>query len=466
MSRQTGAAPGPAAGTPCPHGFLDPLLSHISRRIMAITTGLVGLLAVAMTIATMIVAMGALGNETERALREASSAARTTLESGSLPDRGVASVRALPHRGSDPQSGVFVLSLRPDGSLVGDPAPLAGLPDQTAVAAARYSDDIRHGTYQDVDIRLITTRLDPPIVVGDEQIRYLQVGLITTIEAQQRRSLFLSLAVLAVLAMLGTALVAWVVTRRAMAPIRATFEHERRFVAEASHQLRTPLAILRSSAEVLGREDLVTPEGRPLVQDVIGEADRLACIVDDLHALAARQAAPPEAAEPVDAVGLVRATVERGRALGDARGVAVILDTIALDTAAASDAAAASDTRGVLDASDSFRVSGSRRGLEELLLVLIENAVRHSPDGGTVRLGVARTGSFVQLTVDDEGPGIAEADRERIFEPFARLDRDTGGSGLGLAIAREIVAQHGGRIEATASPSGGARLLVSLPVVH
>lgn len=426
--------------------FLDLLFDHSARRILAITVGMVGLLAVAMALATMMVMAGRLEADVDQALRQAGSDARAAVAGGSLPDRGVTSIRALPHRGSDPQSGTFVLVLRPDGSLVGDPAPLPGLPDAAAVAAASSSDDIRHLSLGDVDVRLFTTRLDPPVAAGGEQVGYVQVGLIGTIQEQQKRSLFLSMLVVIVIGLLGTAVVGWVVTRRVMAPIKATFEHERQFVAEASHQLRTPLAILRSSAEVLQREGRVAPEGQALVEDMIREADRLAQAVDELHALAVLQAAPSRAAEPVDGAALARGAVERGTALGRARGVTVVLD----EATAAGGAG--------------LQVVGSRRALDELLMVLIENAIRHSPDRGTVRLGVARAGSTVELTVDDQGPGIPEADRERIFEPFARLAQDAGGSGLGLAIAREIAAQHGGRVEATAAPSGGARLRVTLPL--
>jgi signal transduction histidine kinase len=422
----------------------DPLLDFSARRILATTVGLVGLLAVAMTIVTMMVMAGRLEGEVENALRAGAADARAAVASGRLPDRGVESIQAQTHRGSNPQSGTFVLALRADGSLIGDPAPLPGLPDAAAVAAAGSADDIRSETPGDVSIRLLTTRLDPPVAVDGEQVGYLQVGLIATIEEQQKRSLFLSMLVLTVLGLLGTAVVGWVVTRRVMAPIRAAFEHERRFVAEASHQLRTPLAILRSSAEVLEREGHVGPEGRPLVEDLMAEADRLTQVVEELHSLAALQAAPRLAVEPVDVVELAGQAVERGLVLGRARGVNVVLEGG--------------------EAEGGPTVTGSRRALDELLMVLVENAVRHSPDGGTVRLGVAASEATVELTVDDEGPGIPEGDRERVFEPFARLAQDAEGSGLGLAIARQIAVQHRGWVEAADAPSGGARLRVTLPL--
>ena len=100
----------------------------------------------------------------------------------------------------------------------------------------------------------------------------------------------------------------------------------------------------------------------------------------------------------------------------------------------------------------------------------MENAIRHSPPGGTITIGaVARDGS-VELWVDDEGLGIPEEERELVFDPFYRSPRDRssrdGGSGLGLAIARSIVVAHGGSLTAESSPSGGARLVARIPLIR
>ena len=103
----------------------------------------------------------------------------------------------------------------------------------------------------------------------------------------------------------------------------------------------------------------------------------------------------------------------------------------------------------------------------QLLLGLVDNALRHSPSGGSVTIGAAADGDDAMLWVDDEGSGIAEADRERVFEPFYRgagTTRTDGGAGLGLAIARQIVVAHGGTIVAERAPSGGARMVVRLPL--
>ena len=112
-------------------------------------------------------------------------------------------------------------------------------------------------------------------------------------------------------------------------------------------------------------------------------------------------------------------------------------------------------------------VEGDRDRLVQLALILLDNAIDHAPTGSAVEIGAERVGSSVRLAVTDAGPGIPASERERIFEPFARLDRGgrrgSGNAGLGLAIARRITDAHGGSIAASAGPAGGARFEVTLP---
>ena len=112
-------------------------------------------------------------------------------------------------------------------------------------------------------------------------------------------------------------------------------------------------------------------------------------------------------------------------------------------------------------------VNGDRDRLVQLLLILLDNALDHSPPGGTVTVEVERADRNVVLTVADHGPGIAVAERERVFEPFTRLPgvrRDrSGGTGLGLAIARRIATAHRGTIRIADAPGGGAAVVVTIP---
>jgi len=220
---------------------------------------------------------------------------------------------------------------------------------------------------------------------------------------------------------------------------------QRRFVGDASHELKTPLATIRQHAEVA----LLHPgsiDGAALAGTVLGEEARLTALVQGLLVLAkADEGALGVTRRPVDLDDLVVAETARlrGVARRDARG------PLAVDATAVGPA----------------RVDGDEGLLGQVVHNLVANAARHADTRVAVALD-ERDGRAV-LTVDDDGAGVAEADRERVFERFVRLDearaRDSGGSGLGLAIVREIVRVHGGSVSVTTSPLGGARFVVDLP---
>jgi signal transduction histidine kinase len=214
---------------------------------------------------------------------------------------------------------------------------------------------------------------------------------------------------------------------------------QRRLVSDASHELRSPIASIRQHAEVAlahpGRS--TTTE---LATTVLAENLRLQRLAEDLllltradeHTLALRK-------RPVDVDDLV---FDEARRLREGTGLRV-------------------DTTGV----SAGRVDGDAAGLRRVLRNLGENAARYAR--GHLAFSVAERDGRVLVEVDDDGPGIPEADRERVFERFVRLDdaraRDDGGSGLGLAIVAELVAAHGGTVAIAPSPLGGARLEVTLP---
>ena len=116
-----------------------------------------------------------------------------------------------------------------------------------------------------------------------------------------------------------------------------------------------------------------------------------------------------------------------------------------------------------LETADALRGSGQERGVIQILVNLIGNAIRHSPEGGTVRLAFASTAGTASVTVSDEGPGIAPADQQRIFERFERADAGKGGTGLGLAISRRLARSMGGDVTVDSEPDAGARFTLTLP---
>jgi signal transduction histidine kinase len=214
---------------------------------------------------------------------------------------------------------------------------------------------------------------------------------------------------------------------------------QRRLVSDASHELRSPVAAIRQHAEVaLAHPDRTTTT--ELATTVLAEDLRLQRLAEDLllltradeHTLALRR-------RPVDLDDLVFDEARLLRGVSDLR----------VDTAQVS----------------AGRVEGDAAGLRRVLRNLGDNATRHA--NRRVAFSVAERDSVVLLEVDDDGPGVPEADRERVFERFVRLDdaraRDDGGSGLGLAIVAELVAAHGGTVTLASSPIGGTRVEVSLP---
>jgi signal transduction histidine kinase len=196
-------------------------------------------------------------------------------------------------------------------------------------------------------------------------------------------------------------------------------ERQRRFVADAAHELRTPLARIRTQLEV-DRAHPGTADPAATSASVLAETERLQRLVDDLLLLARSDAGAPDLrdAGPVDLDEVVLDQA-RGRPLVDRTGVVPV------------------------------QVAGERVQLERAVANLLDNAVRHARTRVTVTL-TEEDGAAV-LTVADDGPGIPAAGRETIFERFTRLDEaravDAGGAGLGLAIAREIAERHGGRLD-------------------
>ena len=254
------------------------------------------------------------------------------------------------------------------------------------------------------------------------------------------------------LGLLGAGVVTLLVTRRALTPVRNAFAAERRFVAAASHELRTPVAVLHSLAEVLQREDLIKPEGRQMVDDMISETDRLGRLVGDLLALSAAEAGAvvvePQQLEARSFVAELGRRIER---VAEPRGLSLAIDQA-----------------GVEAAPQLFMFTDAER-LAQLLLIFADNAIDHSPPGGQLTMtveGVADHGQRrIRISIADQGPGVPVAERERIFEPFARLEsRDRGGksTGLGLAIARTLADRLGARLHLGDAAGGGAVFSVEL----
>ena len=215
-------------------------------------------------------------------------------------------------------------------------------------------------------------------------------------------------------------------------------DRQQQFVADASHELRSPLASIRQTAEVARAHPGALPEGE-LAETVLEESARMQRLVEQLLVLTrVDEGVVTRAHHDVDLDDL---------ALAEARRVV----RSGLDV----------DTSGV----GAGRLRGDQTSLAQVVRNLVDNAARHADEA--IAVAVRAVGDGVELVVEDDGPGIPEEQRRRVFERFVRLDearaRDAGGSGLGLAIVQEIVAAHGGTVAVSSSGLGGARLVVRLP---
>lgn len=221
------------------------------------------------------------------------------------------------------------------------------------------------------------------------------------------------------------------------------FERQRTFVADASHDLRTPLTVVRGQIEVLARNPDPSPEEVQRVSGLVSQATaRMEAMVEDLLLLARSESAEGLRLESVQLEPLIVGEVE-GMDFGDQREIRAGQITERL-------------------------VKIDREQVSRALSNLVSNAVRHTDEGGVIEVSALDRGDRIWLVVDDDGPGVPESERARIFDRFARLDQartsSAGGSGLGLAIVKAIAEVHGGTARCTDSPLGGARFVIELPV--
>lgn len=220
---------------------------------------------------------------------------------------------------------------------------------------------------------------------------------------------------------------------------------ERAFTRAAAHELKTPLAVLRTHAEAL-KED-ISPEKRGAYLDVIlDESDRMSTLVGHLLDLSRLEAGAELRREPLDLAALTAEVLARLEPAAQVGAIALVLDLVPV------------------------QVEGDRRRLEELLAELGTNALKHCPPGGEVRVVLRLEGNRARLSVENDGPAIPAEDLPHLWEPFYKGDksrsREGGGSGLGLALVKGAAEAHKGTCRAENRSGGGVRFTIELPALH
>jgi signal transduction histidine kinase len=233
--------------------------------------------------------------------------------------------------------------------------------------------------------------------------------------------------------------------RRAVRPVREAFERQRAFIADASHELKTPLTLIRVDTEVLGG-NLQDPDDRELAEEVLAETDRMSAILADLLTMARLDAGVLDVAcKPFDLSNLVREEAERFKVRATREGV-----------------------RLEVRAPDELLATGDPARTGQILAALLDNALRFTPSGGSVEVTAREQDGQVEATVTDTGPGISPEHLPHVFERFyraeaARSRADGGGTGIGLAIARGLTRAQEGQLEAENVKDSGAVFRFKLP---
>ena len=335
--------------------------------------------------------------------------------------------------------GVFCIALGPDRSVRANPqqvsAPDVPWPDTTqpTFATIQLSDGDR--------ARVLLRRMpDGGMLVTGTSLDPVESAL---------QSLLVVLVAGGVLGLLLSLGAAWFLSGRALVPIQQAFQQQQEFIADASHELRTPLTVLRSATDLLNqhRAEPLETNGE-LFDDVRGEINRMERLAQDLLTLARSDAGGLELmTAPLELSSLAGEVVRRTTPLAASQGVQLAIHNEAPDS--------------VVDA-DPDR-------LQQVLLILIDNAIKHTPDGGRVDVSVRRHGQHASVEVADTGSGIPAEHLPRIFDRFFRADkaraRAQGGAGLGLAIAKMLVDAHHGHLSLTSQLGVGTQATVTLPVV-
>jgi two-component system OmpR family sensor kinase len=226
--------------------------------------------------------------------------------------------------------------------------------------------------------------------------------------------------------------------------LETLFNSQRRFLADVGHELRTPLTVIKGNVDLMRRMRSIDDESMDSIES---EVDRLTRLVGDLLLLAQAESGK---------LTLVKATVE--------------LDSLVFEVLQQMRVLAKDRLRLSLGDVDQVLVCGDKDRLKQVLVNLVGNAIKYTPAGGEVMVGVGKDGNRARLTVSDNGPGIPAEDLPYIFERFYRAEksrtrsREGKGFGLGLSIAYWIVRNHGGQIDVSSTEKGGTTFCVWLPL--
>lgn len=399
------------------------MLRSLRRKFVAIIMVLVGIVMTGMIVMSSLTAQSSFDALIERSLEQAL--------------RGTAT-------GDDPELGmehlpVLWIDIAADGVWIDSNQSLVSVDQQAleAVIGQAASTDENSGRVEEYHLTWKRRKRVDGIRIA--------VADTTSIDAA-RASQLAGDAKLGIGGMLLLLVIAVALSRWALAPVERAWEQQRRFVADASHELKTPLAVILANAQILRSQLGEMPEqSRRWVEGTAEEAERMRGLVEDLLELArTEQGRQARSSEDVDLSGVVE-------------GQALQFDAVAFEAGCSIET----------DIRPGIHVCGDQGQLERLVKTLLDNACKYAARGSAIGVRLALAQGQAELAVTNQGAPIDPEDLPHLFDRFYRSDkaraRETGGYGLGLAIAKGIVESHGGRIRVTSDEANGTTFRVTIP---
>jgi len=420
-----------------------------STRVALITTAIVAVVYLVTAVSVVLIVTSRDSSSVDSDIDGTLSRAAAVISGSPAPELG----SRLPMGGAEPASTQYIWVILPDGSqrLYIEGSALDSSVFSLPGAAQTVGSSPRTFSLNGADYRLVgtscvlTTRTVDPmtgeITLAQTPLRVVVGQAMAAVEAAQS-NIIVAESIVGPILLIAVFLGAMAIGRRVAAPIELARLRQLEFTADASHELRTPLSVIEAQTSLALSESRDPDWYRLAFQRVQGESGRMRRLVEDLLWLArfdsTRQR--PEA-EHVDLAILTQTTTDRFTAVAEAKRVRLSVHTAPVP----------------------LIVQAPPEWLDRLLGVLLDNACKYVPVGGTVDVSVWAEGNRVRLTVDDSGPGIPVEERPRIFDRFHRATDRGRGAGLGLAIANSVVKATGGRWAIAESPSGGASMGVIWP---
>jgi signal transduction histidine kinase len=417
------------------------LLESIGRRL---TLGYVGILALILALFGAIVVVSferQLTYQQDKLLMQKAEAETKVFFNGGDKYGGIE---------AKTESDIAVVAVPPDGDIAAEAVrlgdwhsslglPYAELARRAAQEKKPNSETVAGGP--EGPVRVVSR----PLVAGSgDVVAVVQAAQSRAVVRETVGRLIAVLAAASVGALALSAAGGLYMSRKAMRPAREAFARQRDFVADASHELKTPLALTKVNAEEI-RRNPSSPNNREIVEDQLSEIDRMDALLSDLLTLARLDSGRLEVEKkPFDLAVVASEAAERFLKRAAAERIRL---EIALPR--------------------ELPVRGDAARTGQILAALLANAVRHTPQGGTVTVSGRTVDGKAQVSVSDTGPGVPPDHLPRIFERFYRAEeartRKGGGTGLGLAIARDLARAQGGDLTAENAPAGGAVFHLALP---